>query len=105
MSTLSPYILFASMLADPCIPSSCCYGDVLRDDHGGILIVGDTWHGVGKVQPGGRAIHIVWTHRQPRDEAAAYPSLYSWDAVACQWRGYYGRAEDPYTVEEILRER
>lgn len=105
MQMLACYLLFAAEIATPPLPSSCCYGDVLRDDHGGFLIVGEVWLGVGKVQPGGRAIHIVWTHRRNGAESFAYASLYSWDAAACQWRGYYGRAEDPYTVEETLRER
>lgn len=104
MNALAYFMLFAAELADPCLPSTH-YGDTLRDDHGGFLVVGEVWLGVGRVQPGGRAIHIVWTHRRNGVESFAYPSLYSWDAVACQWRGYYGRAEDPYTVEEILRER
>lgn len=105
MTALASYILAMSMLADPCVPASSCYGDVIRDDHGCIMIVGEIWIGVGKVQPSGKAFHVVWTHRRNGHETFAYPAYYSWDAVACQWRGYYGRSEDPYTVEEIWREK
>lgn len=104
MGSLAPYILVASLLADPPLPSTH-YGDMLRDDHGRFLVIGEVWIGIGKVLPGGKAVHIVWTHRRNGQESCAYPAAYSWDAVACQWRGYYGPASDPYTVEETLRER
>lgn len=104
MNTLAYCLLLASEMVSPPLPSTH-YGDMIRDDYGGLLIIGEIWIGVGKVMPGGKSIHIVWTHRKNGYESFAYPSLYSWDAAACQWRGYYGRAEDPYTIEETLRER
>ncbi len=82
MNALATYILAASMLADPCLPTTH-YGDTLRDDHGGFLIVGEMWFGVGRVLPGGRAVHVVWTQRRNGHESCAYPAVYSWDAIAC----------------------
>jgi hypothetical protein len=106
MDLLACYLLAFASLCEPRIPTKCVWGDVIRDDRDGITITGPVWDRVGKVLPGGRFIHVMWTQKNgSRDGSCAYPGLYSWDAETWTWRGYYGRSECPYTNTDILRER
>lgn len=104
MFVLACYFL---LIIDPHLPSEFYSGRVIRDDYGGFLIVSEIsgWLGIGRIMPGGRAMHVIWTPDLPGDHRNFRPAYYSWDTVRRQWRGYVGPAHDPYTQEDLLEER